>query len=106
MRKERQYYANKIEKEQSKLAKERSGQIAVIDHLHEQWKDKIAATKLKIEETKAKEIAKWMKKIKKKEEKIAVCISQNEKRLVLPCFYFLQPIQTHIGQPFSTIIHL
>ena len=63
LRKEREYYAIKIKKEQSKLVEERSGQTVVIDHLYEQWKDKMAATKMKIEVTKAKETAKWMNKI-------------------------------------------
>ena len=62
LRKERCYCADKIKTEQSKLAKERSGQAAIIDHLHEQWNDKMAATKLKMEEN------------------IEVCIRENEKR--------------------------
>lgn len=63
LRKEREYHAIKIKKEQSKLVEERSGQTVVIDHLYEQWKEEMAATKMKIEVTKAKETAKWMNKI-------------------------------------------
>jgi hypothetical protein len=80
LRKERGIYANKLEKERSKLTTEKSGQNAVIDHLHEQWKLKLAATRLKAETTKMAENAKLMKKLKKKDEKMELAVSENENR--------------------------
>ena len=80
LRKERGIYANKLEKEWRKLTKERSGQNAVIDHLHEEWKLKLAATRLKAETTKMAEHAKLMKKLKKKDEKMELAFSENENR--------------------------
>jgi len=95
LRKERQYHANKIAAKQSKAEKERNGQAAIIDFLHKQWKDKMAATKLRNEERTAKETAKWVKKIEKKEEKMANCIAQNEKRSVFAVISLPTTNQTH-----------
>jgi len=104
LRKERQYHAKKIAAKQSKAEKERNGQAVIIDFLHKQWKDKMAATNLRNEETTAKETAKWMKKIEKKVEKMANCIAQNEKRSVFAVISLPTTNQTHIGHPLSIVL--
>jgi hypothetical protein len=80
LKKERVYYSTKIEKEQARLAKELSGQAAVIDHLHVQWSKKMKANKLKIEKTKDAKTAKLKKQIEKKENKIQDCLNDNAER--------------------------
>ena len=80
LKKERVYYSTKVEKEQARLAKELSGQAAVIDHLHVQWSEKMKANKLKIEKTKDAETAKLKKQIEKKENKIQDCLNDNAER--------------------------
>ena len=80
LKKERVYYSTKIEKEQARLAKELSGQAAVIDHLHVQWSGKMKANKLKIEKAKDAETLKLKKQIKKKETKIQDCLNDNAER--------------------------
>ena len=64
--------------EQSKLTIENSGQNADIDHLHEQWKLKLAETRLKAERTKRDKNVKCMKKLKKKDEKMELAFSENK----------------------------
>jgi hypothetical protein len=102
LRDERQHYSSKIEKEQTKLLKERRGQALQIDHLHDQWKQKTAATRLRIEKENAAATAKLLKdmekneykvekknanekdkilnKLEKKEEKLETVMGENDKR--------------------------
>ena len=54
--KERVLSSTKVKKEQARLAKELSGQAAVIDHLHVQWSKKMKSKILKIEKTKDAEL--------------------------------------------------
>ena len=73
-----------MEKEQARLAKELSGQAAVIDHLHVQWSKKMKANMLKIEKSKDAETTKlkkdMKKKLDKKESKLQDCLNDNAKR--------------------------
>ena len=62
------------------MAKERIGQEAVIDHLRDQWKLKLSVTRLKAETAKIAENVKVMKKLKKKDNKLAFAFSESEKR--------------------------
>ena len=71
-------FANKLVKEQCKLTTEKSDQNTVIDHLHEQWKLKLAVTRLKAETTHMAEYTKFMKKLKKKDEKMELAFSENK----------------------------
>ena len=80
LRKERSFFSDKLLNEQTKLTKERISQEAVIDHMRDQWKLKLAATRLKAETAKIVENVKVMKKLKKKDNKLAFAFSENKKR--------------------------
>ena len=80
LRKERGIFTNMLVKERSKLTIEKSGQNADIDHLHDQWKLKLAATRLKAERTKRAENTKCMKKLKNKDEKMELTFGENKNR--------------------------
>ena len=49
--------------------KERRGHTLVIDHLHEQWKERMAATTLRMRTQSTATTAKVMKRIEEKTEK-------------------------------------
>ena len=52
-----------------KLTQERRGQALVIDHLHEQWNERMSATKLRMKTDSEASTAKVMKSMEQKEEK-------------------------------------
>ena len=66
---ERLCHAGKIEKQKSDFTKERRGHALVIDHLHEQWKERMAATTLRMRTQSTSTTAKAMKRIEEKTEK-------------------------------------
>lgn len=87
LRGERQHYANKVEREQAKLDKERRGQQLQIDHLHNQWKQQLAVSTMKLEqenqkseETLKKERTKLINKLEKKEQMLDTVKEGNKKR--------------------------
>ena len=99
---ERQHYADKVKREQAKLEKERHGQRLQIDHLHKQWKQKIALSTMKLERENAargvklaiemdnivckseerlkKETSKLINKLEKKEQMLDTVKEVNKKR--------------------------
>ena len=112
LRTERQFYATKLEKEQLKLTKERRGQALLIDHLHDQWNERMSATKLrmktdseastakvmismeqkeeKAEKKNAKAREKLTNKLEKKEEKLETVLCANQNRYGLCAIFFIQ----------------
>jgi len=102
LRGERQHYTDKVKREQAKLEKERHGQRLQIDHLHKQWKQKIALSTMKLERENAargvklaiemdnivckseerlkKETSKLINKLEKKEQMLDTVKEVNKKR--------------------------
>ena len=79
---ERQHYAGKIKREQAKLEKERHGQALQIDHLHNQWKQQLTVSTMKLERENVASAATLTKEMENKAQKSEETLKKETTRLI------------------------